>query len=106
MLFLFSRGTLTLKYGLLLNDPAMLLVNTVAIGLNILYTIFFYLYTENKHEEVLKPLGIGVAVIAAFLGYSQIEHPDNLEVRYGLILTIMMLLLLGAPLLDVVGFLT
>lgn len=97
------RGTLTLKYGMLLNDTAMLVVNIVAITLNTIYTIFFYQYARDKYEEVLKPLGIGTALIAVFLGYAQIESAQNIEYRYGLILTILMLLLLGAPLLDIVS---
>lgn len=96
-------GTLTLKYGMLLNDSAMLIVNIVAITLNIIYTIFFYTYAKDKYEEVLKPLGVGTALVAVFLGYAHIESAQNLEFRYGMLLTILMLLLLGAPLLDIVS---
>lgn len=103
MVFFFS-GTLTLQYGLLLDDTAMLVVNIVAIVLNALYTLFYYKYSGDKYEEVLKPLSIGVGVVAIFLGYAQFENPDNLEFRYGLILTILMLLLLGSPLLDMVCY--
>ncbi|KAL1495069.1 hypothetical protein ABEB36_010546 [Hypothenemus hampei] len=94
-------GILMLKYGLLLNDAAMIKVNIAAIFLNTLYSIFFYKYAEDKYEEVLKPVGYGIAVLAIFLGYAQLESPKNLEYRFGLILTILMLALLGAPLLDV-----
>lgn len=100
--FIVFRGILTLKYGFLLNDAAMLQVNFVAIFLNTLYTLLYYKYSEDKYEEVLKPLGVGTALVAIFLGYAQIENNDSLEFRYGLILTILMLLLLGAPLVDVV----
>lgn len=91
-----------MRYGLLLNDAAMLTVNTVAIILNITYIIFYYNYSENKQEEIFKPLSIGVAIAAVFLGYAHIESPQNIEYRYGLILTILMLMLIGSPLLDVV----
>lgn len=91
-----------MKYGLLLNDAAMFTVNSVAIVLNLIYTIFYYNYSENKQDEVFKPLSIGAALVAVFLGYAQFESPQNIEYRYGLILTILMLLLIGSPLLDVV----
>lgn len=99
---LFFSGILTLQYGFLLNDTAMLVVNIVAIVLNAFYVIFYYKYSGAKYEEVLKPLSIGVGVVAIFLGYAQFENPDHLEFRYGLVLTILMLVLLGSPLLDMV----
>lgn len=97
------RGILTLKYGLLLSDTAMIQVNMVAIILNTLYSFLYYKYSEDKYEEVLKPLGLATALVAVFLGYAQIESHENIEFRYGLVLTVLMLLLLGAPLLDVVS---
>lgn len=92
-----------LKHGLLLNDPAMLQVNVAAIFLNIMYTMFYYMYSREKYRDVLKPLGIGALIVAIFLGYAEIEDPKNLEFRYGLIVTVLMLLLLGSPLLHVVS---
>lgn len=92
-----------LKHGYLINDPVMIQVNLVAIVLNAIYTCFYYKYATDKNKDILRPLGIGTAIVAVFIGYAQIESPDNLEFRYGLILTILMLLLLGAPLMDLVG---
>uniref|UniRef100_V5GUB9 Sugar transporter SWEET1 n=2 Tax=Anoplophora glabripennis TaxID=217634 RepID=V5GUB9_ANOGL len=67
--------------------------------------MFYYVYSPDKVRDVLKPLGIGATIVAVFLGYAQIEDPENLEFRYGLIVTVMMLLLLGSPLLQVRGIL-
>ncbi|KAJ8946983.1 hypothetical protein NQ318_019064 [Aromia moschata] len=94
-------GLLMLRHGLLLDDPAMINVNVAAVFLNVLYTIFYYLYSADKYDDVLKPLGIGSLISAIFLGYAQLEDPSNLEFRYGLIVTILMLLLLASPLLDI-----
>ncbi|KAJ8931702.1 hypothetical protein NQ314_015349 [Rhamnusium bicolor] len=94
-------GSLMLKHGILLNDAAMLQVNVAAIFLNIIYTVFYYIFSPNKYEDVLKPLGVGSVIVATFLGYAELEDPNNLEYRYGLIVTVLMLLLLGSPLLDV-----
>ncbi|KAJ8979505.1 hypothetical protein NQ317_015683 [Molorchus minor] len=90
-------GLLMLRLGLLMNDAAMIQVNVAAVFLNILYTAFYYVYSSDKYEEVLKPLGIGSTIAAVILGYAQLENPENLEFRYGLITTVLMLLLLGAP---------
>lgn len=86
----------------MLNDTAMLVVNIVAIILNALYSLFYNKYSGNKYEEILKPLSTGVGIVAIFLGYAQFENPKNLEFRYSLVLTILMLLLIGSPLLDMV----
>lgn len=92
-----------LKYGLLVNDSAMITVNVAAIFLNSIYSLFFYKYAADKYEDVLKPVAFGVATLAVFLGYAQLENPENLEYRFGLVLTLLMLALIGAPLLDVVS---
>lgn len=80
----------------------MLVVNFVAVILNTLYTLVYYKYSEDKYNEVLKPLGKGCALVAVFLGYAQIENSENIESRYGFILTVLMLMLLASPLADVV----
>ncbi|XP_050498588.1 sugar transporter SWEET1 [Diabrotica virgifera virgifera] len=94
-------GILMLKLALLMNDAAMLQVNVAAIGLNVLYLAFYYYYSADKYNEVLKPGSVGVAIVAVFIGYSLVEAPELLEYRYSLVVTILMLALIGAPLLDV-----
>ncbi|XP_076266814.1 sugar transporter SWEET1-like isoform X2 [Rhynchophorus ferrugineus] len=95
-----ALGILNLKYGLLLSDPAMIKVNIAAIFLNIVYSLFFYQFAEDKVIEVLKPLSFAFAIVAVILGYAGFENPDNLEFRFGFILTVLSLALLGAPLKD------
>lgn len=80
----------------------MLQVNTFAIGLNILYSIFYYMYSRDKWNEVLKPMAIGIALDALLWGYCEWENPDLVETRYGFIVTVLMLLLLGSPLANTV----
>lgn len=91
-------GILMLEYGLILSDPAILQVNVVAIALNAIYILFYYQYSQDKYEEVLKPIGYSVALVAVLLGYSQVESPENLEFRYGMIVTVLLLALIGSPL--------
>lgn len=93
-----------LKYALILDDPVMLQVNVAAISLNIVYIIVYYLYSQKKWEELYVPLSYGTALVAASLSYAGWENPENLEYRYGLYVTVLMLLLLGAPLADLVNY--
>lgn len=92
-----------LKYGLMLNDPVMLNVNFAAITLNLFYTMFFYVYCNNKFNEFFKPLSLNVGIVAAMYGYCQWEDPSLLEYRYGLLSTVLMLILLGNPLFGIVS---
>lgn len=98
----FFSGVLMLQYGIMLQDPAMFNVNMAAIILNAFYLLFYYSYTKVK-SEVIKSISIGVAVAAVFLAYARMENPDNVEYRFGLIVTVLMLALLGSPLLEVVS---
>jgi solute carrier family 50 protein (sugar transporter) len=90
-----------LKYGLLLQDDVMLVVNVTAIVLNAIYCAFYYLYSGDKWNELFKPLSVSMGLVAVLWGYCAWEDPTLLEFRYGLIVTILMLLLLGNPLLGV-----
>jgi len=91
-------GIITLKYGFLLSDDTIINVNVVAIVLNTIYSVFYYQYAQNKYEEVLKPLAFGVGLAAFVLGYAAVESNENIEFRFGIILTLLLLGLLGAPL--------
>ncbi|CAG9764119.1 unnamed protein product [Ceutorhynchus assimilis] len=93
-------GVLFLQYGLILGDQTMVLVNIVAIFLNAVYTGFYYTKAEDKNGEVLKPMAYAVALVAMLIGYIRLESPNNVEFRFGLVLMILMLTLLGVPLLD------
>jgi solute carrier family 50 protein (sugar transporter) len=94
-------GLAMLKYGLLLQDDVMLVVNVTAIVLNAIYCAFYYLYSADKWNELFKPLSVSMGLVAVLWGYCAWEDPTLLEFRYGLIVTILMLLLLGNPLLGV-----
>nr|CAH7718799.1 unnamed protein product [Callosobruchus chinensis] len=96
-----AMGAMVLKHGMILNDAAMLQVNVVGILLNLAYLAVYYHYSGDRYNEVLKPLGIATAIVAVVIGYAAVESPDEVEFRYGMIVTILMLILLGSPLLDV-----
>ncbi|KAI4460930.1 rag1-activating protein 1 [Holotrichia oblita] len=94
-------GILVLKYALMLQDKAMFQVNLAAIILNSIYLVCYLMYSKNKWEEVYRPSLRGVGLIAALFTYMAWEDPTKVEYRYGLIVTILMLLLMGAPLMEV-----
>ncbi|XP_045473718.1 sugar transporter SWEET1-like [Harmonia axyridis] len=94
-------GVLNLKYGFLLQDEVMNVVNTAAIILNLLYLAFYFLYSNNTWSDIYKPGIYGSLLIAICLGYTEMEAPEVLEFRYGLLVTVLMLLLMGSPLKDV-----
>ncbi|KAK9693617.1 Sugar efflux transporter for intercellular exchange [Popillia japonica] len=94
-------GILVLKYALMLQDKAMFQVNLAAIILNSLYLLCYFIYSRNTWEEIYRPCLRGFGLIAALFTYMAWEDPSKVEYRYGLIVTILMLLLMGAPLREV-----
>lgn len=92
-----------MKYGFLLQDEVMNVVNSAAIILNLLYLGFYYMYSSNTWSDIYKPSIYGAVLISICLGYTEVESSDVLEFRYGLLVTVLMLLLMGSPLKDVVS---
>lgn len=91
-----------LEYAVMLNDPAMLTVNIAAIFLNTIYLLFYLFYCKTK-SDVFKALAIGAGLVAVLIGYARMENPELVEYRFGLIVTILMLVLIGSPLFEVVN---
>ncbi|CAB3376757.1 Hypothetical predicted protein [Cloeon dipterum] len=91
-------GALNLKYAMLLEDSAMLVVSLVGTLMNIAYLAFFYSYSSCK-SDVSKATIQGAVFAFSLLYYAQFwEDPELVEDRFGAILTVLMLLLLGSPL--------
>ncbi|KAL3269052.1 hypothetical protein HHI36_008135 [Cryptolaemus montrouzieri] len=93
-------GVLMLKYAVFLQDESVFVVNMAAVILNSLYLGFYFLYSKDNWEEVYKPTSYGLLLVAVCLGYAEMESPEVLEYRYGLLVTILMLLLMASPLKD------
>uniref|UniRef100_A0A1B6GRM6 Sugar transporter SWEET1 n=1 Tax=Cuerna arida TaxID=1464854 RepID=A0A1B6GRM6_9HEMI len=92
-----AMSVLFLQYGIIINDPAMIPVNIFGFVLNVVYSICFYMYTTEK-TEFLSSLSKVSAVTAVLVGYALWEQQDLVEFRFGLIVTVLMLTLIGAPL--------
>lgn len=88
---------LMLRYALILDDPAMINVNIFGFVTNAVYITVYYYYSTNT-RDVLNLIGKTTIVVTAFLVYAQIENPANVEHRFGLIVTVLLLLLIAAPL--------
>lgn len=87
-----------------MNDPAMIRANVVGFAISVVYSVFFYLYTPRQSKgDFWKQLGIAGAITAAIVGYAKIENPEVVEDRFGLIITVLMLMLIAQPLFGLVS---
>lgn len=86
----------------MINDQLMAQLNIAALILNSLYLMFYTIYAKSVRNEVLKPLSLGVVVIAIMFNYIHFEDPELVRWRYALITSTIMLVLLALPLFDVV----
>lgn len=88
---------LMLRYALILGDPTMININVFGLVTNAIYMLVYYYYAPNT-KDILALIGKAVVFVGIFLGYTQVEHPENLEFRFGIIITILFLLLVASPL--------
>ncbi|CAK9807257.1 Sugar transporter SWEET1 [Anthophora plagiata] len=92
--------TLMLQYAFIVKDPAMINVNVFGCLTNVAYMSVYYYYSpETKDTLVL--IGKVTAFVMALLAYAQVECPENIEFRFGLIVTVLLLLLIGSPLIHI-----
>lgn len=94
-----GMGILMLQYSNILNDPAMTTVNIVGLSFNIAYLLCYYIYCQQKKELQIQIL-YTTAFVGAMIAYVGWESPDVLEFRYGIIITALLMLLIGSPLLS------
>lgn len=90
-------SVLNLKYGFILRDDTMILVNLVGLALNIIYVMIYFNYTSEK-VKVWAQIGISGAMSAALIAYAQMEDPELVENRFGSIITAFMFYLIASPL--------
>lgn len=90
---------LMLRYALMLDDSTMINVNVFGLLINIIYMIVYYYYTSNTKEVFTSIFKVTIFVII-FLVYAEIEHPTNIEFRFGIVVTVLLLLLIASPLIH------
>lgn len=64
-----------------------------------LVLIFFYFYSQF---DVFRSLGKVIAGVAVLITYAQLESEERIEFNFGVIVTILLLTLIGAPLFNLV----
>lgn len=92
-----AMGILMFQYSSILNDPAMTRVNIFGLILNICYLLCYYIYSHEK-SVILTQMMYATVFIGIMLGYSFWESPSLIEFRYGMIITILLMLLIASPL--------
>ncbi|XP_026277037.1 sugar transporter SWEET1 [Frankliniella occidentalis] len=90
-------SVLFFKYADLINDPGMYPVNIVGAVLNIAYLSCFYIYTNEK-TDVIKGILKASVFFGSILLYINLENPELVLFRFGIITTVLMLLLVASPL--------
>lgn len=63
--------------------------------------MFYYYYTSNANKtKVWAKIGLGGAIGAAAIAYAKYEAPELLEFRFGMLCTVLLFAMVGAPMLD------
>ncbi|XP_046462341.1 sugar transporter SWEET1-like isoform X1 [Daphnia pulex] len=90
--------SLWLRYGMLMKDTAMTVVNAVGLVLQLCYVFMYYLYATNK-GPYLKQVVIVFSVILSTMLYVAVEPiEDKAEFRLGLLCCATTLIFCSAPL--------
>uniref|UniRef100_U5ESW2 Sugar transporter SWEET n=1 Tax=Corethrella appendiculata TaxID=1370023 RepID=U5ESW2_9DIPT len=91
---------LFMKHALLLNAPEMLIPNLAGIGLSLIYTAFYYLYTPHGEgkSEFWKTSVKGIIFIGVLLAYAEFENAEVVEYRFGMFITFLLIGLIAMPL--------
>jgi len=88
---------LMLRYAWILGDSNMININVFGLLINMIYMIIYYHYAPNT-KDVLKLIYKTTIFVVIFLVYAQMEHPTTVEFRFGIVITVLFLLLIAAPL--------
>ncbi|XP_018335817.1 sugar transporter SWEET1-like [Agrilus planipennis] len=96
----FVIGTLMLKYSLMIEDFSMFVVNFTGVLLNLFHILIYNKFCRRRRRELHEPLRKGLIFVAFTFLYSFWEKEEFLGYRYGMIVTILMLVLNGSPLLE------
>lgn len=105
VLFWLFRSSLVIRFGLILNDLITCRVGLIGAILNVGYICCFLYYSNDKNKsQALTKIGYGAALVVAILAYTFIENPNDMPLRFGLLFTVLIFLVVGSPLLGLVWF--
>ncbi|XP_067214104.1 sugar transporter SWEET1 isoform X2 [Linepithema humile] len=91
---------LMLRYALMLGDFTMIVVNLFGLATSLSYMIWYYHFTSNT-QKVHKLIFKITIFVLMLIGYAQIEDSTKIEYRFGIVVTVLLLLLIGAPLVHI-----
>lgn len=92
---------LSLKLGTLMGDQAMIKVNVIGFAINVVFVVVFYWYASGPFKsKIWSKMGIAAAFTMGCLAYSNFEDPAKIEFRFGMLITGMLVILVGMPLLS------
>ncbi|XP_053688656.1 uncharacterized protein LOC128737911 [Sabethes cyaneus] len=90
---------LYMQYGNMLQDGTMTLVYTVGLLVNIVLMcpICYHTASEYGKAKYMRIIGVAVALTCGILCYVRYEDPTEVEFRFGIIRTIVQLLVVATP---------
>ncbi|XP_076184096.1 sugar transporter SWEET1 [Ptiloglossa arizonensis] len=88
---------LMLQYASILRDPLMININVFGLFVNAVYMAVYYYFTPHT-KDTRALIGKVAVFVAIFLAYAQVENPKKVEYRFGIIVTVLQLLLIAFPL--------
>ncbi|XP_013101100.1 sugar transporter SWEET1 [Stomoxys calcitrans] len=92
---------LSLKLGTLMGDEAMIKVNVIGFAINVVFMVIFYWYASGPFKsKIWSKIGIASTFTMACLAYSNFEDPAKIEFRFGMLITAILVILVGMPLLS------
>ncbi|CRL04461.1 CLUMA_CG017544, isoform A [Clunio marinus] len=93
--------TLFLQFGQMIGDPVTVKVNIVGVLLSLFYLLAFYYYTPIKEKfSVWSKIGGAFIFSTGIILYTMYEDPTLVEMRFGMILTGLLYLVMAAPMAD------
>ncbi|XP_055852740.1 sugar transporter SWEET1-like isoform X1 [Episyrphus balteatus] len=92
---------LNIKLSFILKDTALFRTHVFGIIINIAFISIFYYYTSKQSRpKIWKQFAIAVIFATICIIYTNLEDPAKIESRFGILLSMLYLVLLGAPLLG------
>jgi len=94
-------SVLFVQFGQMIGDDTTVKINIIGFLLSALYICAFYYYTPiNQKLSVWAKIGAAGAFSCAIIVYSMYEDPEVVEMRFGLILTGLLYMLIAFPMLG------
>lgn len=92
---------MSLKLGALMGDQAMIKVNVIGFAINVVFMVVFYWYASGPFKsKIWSKMGIAATFTMGCLAYSNFEDPAKIEFRFGMLITAILVILVGMPLLG------